>query len=75
VRLPPEKAAELFKRFQREERGYVPVFAFDRGANRTSQYGQMVRDASGKPITYYGYKVLLVIENYPGGPLTVAAIV
>jgi hypothetical protein len=74
VRLPPEKAAELFNRFQREERGYVPVFAFDRGANRTSKYGQMVRDASGKPITYYGYKVLLLIEDYPGGPLTIAAI-
>jgi lipoprotein-anchoring transpeptidase ErfK/SrfK len=29
IRLPPEKAEELFKRFQAEERGRVPVFAFD----------------------------------------------
>jgi len=75
VRLPPEKAAELFKRFQDEERGYVPMFAFDAAANRTSQYGQMVRDSSGKPVMYYGYKVLLIIENYDGGPVVVAAVV
>lgn len=75
VRLPPEKAAELFHRFQAEERGYVPVFAFDAAANRTSQYGQLVRDSSGKPVMTYGYKVLLIIEDYRGGPMLVAAVV
>ncbi len=72
VRLPPDKAAELFKRFQAEERGFVPLFAFDAAANRTSQYGRLVRDASGNPVMYYGYKVLLIIEDHPGGPMLVA---
>lgn len=75
VRLPPEKAAELFQRFQNEERGYVPAFAYDTAAGRTSPVGQLVRTADGKPVMYYGYKVLVVIENYSGGPTLVAAIV
>lgn len=75
VRLPPEKAAELFHRFAAEERGYVPVFAYDSAAGRTSAYGQLVRNADGKPVMYYGYKVLVVIENYSGGPTLVATLV
>jgi hypothetical protein len=75
VRLPPAKAAELFQRFRDEERGYVPRFAYDYSAGRTSAYGQLERDSAGKPIMYYGYKVLVVIENYSGEPTVVAAIV
>jgi hypothetical protein len=72
VRLPPAKAAELFQRFRAEERGYVPVFAYDTEAGRTSAYGHLVRDAAGQPVMYYGYRVLLVIENYRGGPVLIA---
>jgi hypothetical protein len=72
VRLPPAKAAELFERFRTEERGYVPEFAYDSAADRTSAYGHLVRDAAGQPVMYYGYRVLLVIENYRGGPVLVA---
>ncbi len=75
VRLPPEKAAELFDRFQREERGYVPRFAFDASANRTSAIGLLQRDSAGRPLMQSGYKVLVVIEDYPGGPALVAALV
>ncbi|HEY1707463.1 MAG TPA: L,D-transpeptidase [Rhizomicrobium sp.] len=74
VRLPPRKAAELFRRFQAEERGFVPTFAYDEAAHRTSRTGDVVRDADGRPALYYGYKVLVVIENYPGGPLLVAGL-
>jgi hypothetical protein len=75
VRLPPEKAAELFERFQREERGYVPLFAFDASLNRTDPYGRILRDASGRPVMQYGYKVLLIIEDYRGTETLVAALV
>lgn len=75
VRLPPEKAAELFERFQKEERGNVPLFAYDPQERRTNKFGQLARDANGQPVLQYGYKVLLIIEDYNGGPPTVAAIV
>jgi hypothetical protein len=74
VRLPPEKAAELFHRFQAEERGYVPLFAFDRSRNRTSGEGALVHDAYGKPVMVSGYRVLVFIEDYPGGPALVAVV-
>jgi hypothetical protein len=74
VRMPPAKAAELFRRFQAEERGFVPTFAYDEAAHRTSRTGGVIRDADGKPVLYYGYKVLVVIENYRGGPLMVAGL-
>lgn len=72
VRMPPEKAEELFKRFQAEERGLVPVFAFDDSRATTFTDGSMVRDASGNVELQDGYKVLLFIEDYPGGPAVVA---
>ncbi len=74
VRLPPEKAEELFHRFQAEERGSVPVFAFDSARNRTSGEGLLVHDAYGRPVLVSGYRVLLFIEDYPGGPALVAVV-
>lgn len=74
VRLPPEKAEELFERFQREEHGLVPVFAFDEFAQSTRTDGQIVRDGQGAPLLTEGYKVLLIIEDYPGGPAVVATL-
>ncbi len=74
IRLPPEKAEELFKRFQAEERGLVPVFAFDDSRATTFTDGSMVRDASGNVELQDGYRVLLFIEDYPGGPAVVAVL-
>jgi len=74
VRLPPEKAAELFHRFQAEERGMVPVFAYDSLHDRTSADGVPLRDANGRPVLVPGYRVLLLIENYEGGPALVAVL-
>ena len=70
IRMPPEKAEEYFKRFKAEEYGEVPVFAFD--GSTTSTDGYLVRDMTGNPQMTEGYKVLLIIQDYPGGPAMVA---
>jgi hypothetical protein len=72
VRMPPEKAEEYFKRFQAEEYGEVPVLAFDGSSTNTD--GRVVREESGRPRLTSGYKVLVVIQNYPGGPAFVAVL-
>jgi len=72
VRLPPEKASELYHRFQADERGMVPVWAFN--GDSSSTMGEMARGPSGQPLLQEGYKVLLVIEDYPGGPAYVAVL-
>lgn len=74
VRLPPEKAAELFERFQAEEHGAVPLFAYDAAHRRTSGEGALERDASGAPVLVSGYRVLVFIEDYEGGPALVAVV-
>jgi lipoprotein-anchoring transpeptidase ErfK/SrfK len=74
VRLPPEKAEELFRRFQTYEHGLVPVFAFDDERGTTLTNGSIVRDPDGNIALQDGYKVLLIIEDYPGGPAYVAAL-
>ena len=70
VRMPPEKAEYYFKKFKAEEYGQVPVFAFN--GDTTDKEGRIVRDMSGKPEMTEGYKVLLIIQDYPGGPALVA---
>jgi len=74
IRLPPEMARELFQRFQREEYGMVPIFAFDEDRNSTSITGRMLKDADGTPVLAPGYRVLLLVQNYPGGPALVAVV-
>jgi len=74
VRLPPDKAAELFDRFQSQERGMVPIFAFDAAHNRTSGDGIVLGDAQGRPLLTPGFKVLVFIEDYDGGPALVAVV-
>jgi hypothetical protein len=74
VRMPPEKAEEYFRRFQATEHGLVPVFAFDSLAGTTRTDGMLKRDAAGNPVLTPGYKVLLIIQDYPGGPATVAVL-
>jgi hypothetical protein len=74
VRMPPEKAEEYFRRFQATEHGLVPVFAFDSLTGTTRKDGMLKRDAAGNPVLVPGYKVLLIIQDYPGGPATVAVL-
>lgn len=74
VRLPPDKAAELFQRFQAQERGMVPIFTFDVARRRTNGDGLVLRDTAGHPVLTPGYRVLLFIEDYPGGPALVAVV-
>jgi lipoprotein-anchoring transpeptidase ErfK/SrfK len=74
VRLPPADAELLFNRFEAEERGRVPVIAFDRLRQTTDTGGAIMRDASGNPLLAPGYKVLLIIEDNSGGPPLVAAV-
>jgi lipoprotein-anchoring transpeptidase ErfK/SrfK len=72
VRMPPEKAEYYFKKFRAEEYGQVPVFAFD--GDTTAKDGRLVRDAAGNPEMTEGYRVLLIIQDYPGGPALVAMV-
>jgi len=74
VRMPPEKAEEYFHRFQATEHGEVPVFAFDSANGTTRTDGMLQRDMAGKPVLTEGYRVLLIIQDYPGGPATVAVL-
>jgi lipoprotein-anchoring transpeptidase ErfK/SrfK len=74
VRLPPEMADALYHRFQSQERGPVPVLTFDQTRGSTSVAGDMVRDTQGRPVMKSGYKVLLLIQDYPGGPALVAVL-
>ena len=66
VRLPPDRAAALFARIKREERGPVPVLAFDKARGTTNVRGQIARDARGEPLLAPGFRVLLVISDASG---------
>jgi hypothetical protein len=70
VRMPPEKAEELFERIQATEAGRVPVFAMN--GTTTDKTGRIALSADGTPLFTQGYKVLLIIEDYPGAPVVVA---
>jgi len=72
VRMPPERAEELFRRIQETENGRVPVFAMD--GSTTDKTGRIALDADGAPMFVQGYKVLLIIEDYPGAPVVVATL-
>ncbi|MGD0189730.1 MAG: L,D-transpeptidase [Rhizomicrobium sp.] len=74
VRLPPEKAEELFERIQSTEAGTVPEFAMDQTGATTDKTGRIARAADGSEIFRPGYRVLLIIEDYPGAPVVVATI-
>ncbi|HEY0107021.1 MAG TPA: L,D-transpeptidase, partial [Rhizomicrobium sp.] len=66
VRLPLEKADLLFHRFLKEERGRVPVFAFDPVRGTTNTDGAAAQDGEGNILLADGLRVLLIIENYQG---------
>jgi hypothetical protein len=69
VRLPLEKADELFHRFETEEKGRVPVFTFDEARGTTNVQGIVAGDGAGHIYLADGMRVLVVIENYSGKPL------
>ena len=66
VRLPLEKADQLFHRFQAEEKGWVPVFTFDEARGTTNVQGNVAGDGAGHIYLADGMRVLVVIENYSG---------
>jgi len=72
VRMPPEKAEELFERIQSAESGLVPVFAMN--GTTTDKTGRIALDADGAPMVVQGYKVLLIIEDEPGAPVVMATL-
>lgn len=74
VRLPPQEADILFHRFQASERGQVPVLTVDQATGTTSRTGEVMRGPTGLPLMAPGYRVLLLIEDYPGGPALVAVL-
>ncbi|HEX3674824.1 MAG TPA: L,D-transpeptidase [Rhizomicrobium sp.] len=74
VRLPPEQAEILFHRFQAQERGMVPILNVDPASGTTSRTGETILGPAGQPLMAEGYKVLLIIEDYPGGPAYVAVL-
>jgi hypothetical protein len=66
VRLPLDKANALYHRIKATMGGSVPVFAFDEERGTTSTSGEMLRDEAGNVIVASGYRVLVVIDSYPG---------
>lgn len=70
VRLHPEQAADLFRKVRRETWGKVPVFPYDRFTDSTALDGRAKRRADGSIMLTRGYRTLLVIENFSGGPET-----
>jgi hypothetical protein len=76
IRLAPENAQFLYETIQRRYAGLVPVFARDPDGGHTSKAGLMLRDRDGNPVLRSGYRVLLLIEDFPGseqtGPVLVA---
>ncbi|NWH08008.1 MAG: L,D-transpeptidase family protein [Alphaproteobacteria bacterium] len=68
IRLHPEHAEMLFRKIQKEMRGRVPVFAYDEETDSTALDGQAMYNARGDMVTRKGYRVLLLIENFEGGP-------
>jgi hypothetical protein len=74
VRLPLQRADSLYHRIQAEEEGQVPVFAFDEVRGTTSVDGTVEQDDAGNDVLTDGYRVLLVIDAYPGdtGPALVS---
>ncbi len=69
VRLPLERADELFHRFQTEEKGQVPVFTFDEARGTTNVDGTVAGDGKGRIYLSGGVRVLVIIENYSGNPV------
>jgi lipoprotein-anchoring transpeptidase ErfK/SrfK len=69
IRLAPEDAKRLFQLITENYAGRVPQLKIDPNTGTQSTNGLMRRDAQGRILTKYGYRVLVVIENY-GGPST-----
>jgi len=69
VHLSPEASEALFSLIQRDYRGMVPSFAYDKDTKTVSNTGKLSRDNKGAIRMVDGYKALVVIENYGGQDL------
>lgn len=70
IRLHPQHARELYYNIRENMTGRVPVFAYDRKEDRTNVAGQPVRLADGSLRLKLGYRVLMIVEDFSGGPET-----
>ena len=52
----------------------VPIFTYDAALRRTSGDGRVLRDGRGQIVLKPGYRVLVFIEDYEGGPAIVALV-
>lgn len=48
----------------------MPAFVYDEETDSTSLKGEAVTRSDGRLVLRRGYKVLLVVENFDGGPDT-----
>lgn len=63
IRLAMENARFLFYLIKTQYGGRVPKFAWNSSRGHTSRAGVVRRDQSGKPVTEWGYRVLLIVDN------------
>lgn len=70
VQLPLKASEKLFDLVRDNFEGEVPRFAYDEKTRTTSNDGTLARDENGKLRMMNGYRVLVVIENYGGDPVT-----
>ena len=68
IRLPIAKANLLYHRFLSEERGQVPVLAFDDARGTTNTAGIAAHDEKGDIVLTDGVRVLVIIDNFGGVP-------
>lgn len=68
IRLHPEHAKALLNLMRQDMMGLVPVFAFDTAGETTARDGAVVRTETGTLQLQPGLKVLLLVENFEGGP-------
>ncbi len=66
VRLPLDKVDGLYHRIKAQEAGLVPVLTFDPLRGTTSVTGDIAEDGAGNDLVTQGYRVLVVIDAYPG---------
>jgi len=66
IRLAPQNAQVLFELIQKNYKGLMPKFAYDKKTATMSNDGVIVHNADGHVELTEGYKVLVLIENFDG---------
>jgi L,D-transpeptidase catalytic domain len=70
VQLPLKASEKLFDLVRDNFEGEVPRLAYDEKTRTTSNDGTLARDENGELRMMNGYRVLVVIEDYGGAPVT-----